>query len=288
MEIISPKGITYVVKNEIGKDERFRLFECSTETDSVCILKIARRSAWNGLLDREAFLLEEMTQEARLLQEEFAKINKTDKLLNYHYFFPKLLETFVSEEQKGCRISILSFTHVAKSLDDLTPIGHLLNKENVRIDPRSSAWIMGKMLKLLGFTQNQGIVLISSLGLDNVLINRTQHYVMLFDWTRAISGNGNLTEIETTGEIAQVSKEVTMLLGGDLATGALPKDKQLENNLYEKFLKELAAGLYSDADEAHQRFYILIRFLWPRGFHKFATYSTNSTETDSTETNLTE
>jgi hypothetical protein len=272
MEITSPSGKVYVIGDEVGKEERFKLYHCRTADDNVCILKIARQPAFNGLLDREACLLDIMKGEAKSLEEEYQKETSSDKFLNYHFFFPRLVETFISPEQGNSRISILSLAHVAKDLRDLTPLSHFISREKVRVDPQTSAWVLGKLLKLLVFTHSQNISLADLSG-ENILLNRSEHYVTIFDWTQASIGNGEMEDDAAIREISQVAKEVGRLLGADPITERLPQDKQLKDDSYEHFLRSLIHGsLGLLASDAHRRHYELIRAIWPRTFHKFTSY----------------
>ncbi len=272
MEITSPSGKIYVVGDELGKDERFKLYQCSDGDNQVCVLKIARSRGYNGFLDREAYLLTTIQKEAEELEEEYKLVNKTDKLLNYHFFFPRLVESFISTEQGNSRITIISLAHVATSLSKLSPISHLRIRENVRVDPRSSAWILGKLLKLLVFTHSQNIT-IGDLDGENILINREEHYVTIFDWTKAVMGNGTMSSPVAVNEISRVALEVTLILGGNISTGKLPKDEQLKDKSYEDFLRNLLKGRDGfTAGEAHQKFYQLIRSMWPTKFHQFNTH----------------
>ena len=271
MEVKSPTGRTYIVGIELGSNTRFKFYKCATESDTACVLKIARKTAFNGLLDREAFLLETLEQEALELEIEYGKI-KTDKKLNYHFFFPRFLESFISEEQGGSRISVLSFSHVAKDLSDLTPLSYLSEREYVRIDPRSSAWILGKLLTMLAFLNNQS-VFASDLSGDNIFINRHEHYVMLFDWTQATLGSGEISKDLIALNISRITKEVIKALDGDLISKKLPEDNDLIENNYEKYLFELSSGMIKDVVKAHQAFYDIVLSAWPKEFYSFKTHS---------------
>jgi len=271
MEIRSSTGKTYVVGSELGSNNRFKFYQCVVDEDKSCILKIARKPAFNGLLDRETFLLKTLEQSALELEVEYKKVNKTDKLLNYHFFFPKLLESFISNEQGGSRISIVSFNHVANDLSDLTPLSYLKEKEEARIDPRSSAWILGKLLTMLAFLKDQS-VFVNDLSGDNIFINRSQHYVMLFDWTQATSGNGEISKDLAALNISKVAKEVIKALDGYFVSKKLPENDQLIGNDYEKYLFELSSGLWKDFILAHKKFYDIVLSVWPREFYRFKTY----------------
>jgi hypothetical protein len=271
MEIKSPTGRSYVVGSELGSNERFKFYQCAFESDKTCILKIARKPAFNGLLDREVFLLQNLAQEALALEAEYQKVNQSDKLLNYHFFFPRFLESFISLDQGGSRISVISFSHVANDLSDLTPLSYLKEKEEVRIDPRSSAWILGKLLTMLAFLKDQS-VFVTDLSGDNIFINRSQHYVMLFDWTQATWGNGEMSKDLVALNISKITKEVIKALDGDLVSKKLPENEQLINNDYEKYLFELSSGVWKDFILAHKKFYDMVLSVWPREFYRFKTY----------------
>lgn len=271
MEVLSPTGKKYVVGLELGSNERFKFYQCTFEDDKTCVLKIARKPAFNGLLDREVFLLQNLAHEALALEVEYQKVKQTDRLLNYHFFFPKLLESFISLDQGNSRISIVSFKHVANNLSDLTPLSYLKEKEEVRIDPRSSAWILGKLLTMLAFLKDQS-VFVSDLSGDNIFINRSQHYVMLFDWTQAIWGGGEISKDSISLNISKITKEVIKALDGDFSIKKLPENDQLINNDYEKYLFELSSGMLKDYIFAHKKFYEIVLSAWPREFYEFKTY----------------
>jgi serine/threonine protein kinase len=269
MEIISPKGKKFTVGKKIGGTEHFNLYEGEFDGKPACILKIATDSKYNGLLDKEAYFLEEMRTEADELEKEFAKIKTDDTFLNYHFLFPHVIETFVSPEQGNRRIIMLSFADISKQLSDLTPLSFITERDHVAVDPRTSAWILGKLLKLLVFTHGQGI-LINTINSDNILINKKEHYVAIFDWSGATRTEKVIAE-ESANEISLITQEVLEILGGNPETGDLPADDQLVDNQYQDFLKRLINKEESKASDAHRTFYALIWSLWPRKFWNYTT-----------------
>lgn len=272
MVIHSPKKLNYKVQESlIGETDCFRLYPCLLPDGKPGILKIAVSKKHNGLLDKEAFLLRTMQEDADKAQEAYALEKGSTKFLNYHFCFPNLVESFISKDQDNRRVLILSFSAIAEKLQDLSPLSHIVIRDNLRVDPRTSAWILGKLLKLLVFTQSNGIS-IGFLDADNILINRKKHFVSVFDWSRASIGQVPLNKESSRNEIIQVTKEVIRILGGNTATGEIPSHEQLVDSQYEDFLKKLLRGQESDSFEAHKKFYELIWSLWPRGFHKFSTH----------------
>ena len=264
----------YVVGKALGETEDFRLYQCSIPTGGVGILKIAASVANNGVLDREAFILQTLRDEAVRLEEEYAKV-KTDpkRLLNYQIMFPNLVHSFISEDEGGRRINVVNFNHVGDDIGRLVPINHLVSRDHIRVDPRTSAWILGKLLKLLVFVHSQGMSTGQVTG-ENILIERNKHYVAFFDWSKAtIHGDNTPSEIACE-EISQVTKEVILALGGNPNTGVLPADVQDKDGRYAAYLYGLACGSESDASKAHEDFYEFIRTtLGWHGYHPFTTYS---------------
>lgn len=274
MEIVitSPTGKTYRVKQEIGETDIYRLRECVLEDGTIAIFKVAKAAEHNPVLDREAYLLKTMRTESDAIEAEFAEKYPEKQPLNYHFCFPEVIETFVMPEHENRRAIVLGFPNINPSgkLNELAALSFITSRDQVRVDPRTSAWILGKLLKMLVFTQSIDVA-INNLTTENILINREQHYVALFDWSEADFGT-KLTPQKTTEEITAVTEAVLEVLGADLETGTLVPDEQMTDSSYEDLLKEFKAGTESDAQQAHARFYKLIKSLWPRGFHKFATH----------------
>jgi serine/threonine protein kinase len=271
MKIKSPAGNEYSVGKLLGETERFKLYQCLLGDGSEGILKITAQSRDNPILDREAFLLKLFKETAQCYEKEFAKTKKDDTMLNYHFFFPELIECFIDKDQEGRRISILSLMHISKQLGDLVPLSQIREKEHLRVDPKTSAWILGKLLKLLDFVHGQGIA-ITNLSGENILINREQHYVAVFDWTEAMVTESVLNEEEIATEISLATEAVITLLDGNPETGAIPEDEQLSDSSYQDFLKQLLDKKETDAFEAHKKFYALIWSLWPREFYPYTTH----------------
>lgn len=262
----------YTVGKQLGETEQFRIYECEFAEGKVGILKIATEVVFNGILDREAYILETLRNEAIRYEEAFAKENPgTKQMLNYQICFPNIIESFVADDQGGRRINIFNITHVDDDLSRLVPIAHITSRDRVRVDPRTSAWIMGKLLKLLAFAHDQGISIGQVTG-ENILVERDEHFVVIFDWSQA-DPNADLSSDIFAQEVAQAATEVIRVLGGDPVTGVLPEDEQLVDDRYATHLHELALGKKSNAFNAHRDFYKLIRSLWPREFHPFTSYN---------------
>lgn len=272
MKIVNSTLRTYNVTSDLGATDHYSLYACSCEGfGNTLILKIAKQKKHNGIIDREAMILKSMYLESELTQKEFQKIpGNEDKYLNYHYTFPNLIETFISKENDNRRISILDFSPICNELNELVPSSHIINRDNAHVDPRTSAWILGKSLKALAFAHNQNISL-GDISLDKLLINKKEHYIAFFDWTAAKKSPVPLKKEVIRREISQIGQLVGILLGTD-QSWSIPKHIQLEDSRYEDMLKKLCTMKFSDANKAHTSFYELVYDLWSRKFHVYDTY----------------
>jgi hypothetical protein len=161
---------------------------------------------------------------------------------------------------------------VPEGLPALVLLSSLPEKAGIRVDPKTSVWIVGKLLKLLTFTQSIGVS-VGDLSGDNVLIHRKDHFVMVFDWSTAnASHGGRVPDDIAREEISQVARLGYLILGGNPETGELPYDDQLPNSGYEKLLFDLVRGGYTDAHKAHTDFYKLARAAWPGRYYPFTSY----------------
>lgn len=271
-QITSPSGRSYQVLQKLGATGRYNLYLCLLPNGSTGVLKIAASGEQNSLLDKEALIMRLMSERA---EEVERKRDPTQKPFNYQYFFPNLFESFLSESQGGRRVNILSFPEEVESLTQLTPLTELTEKEQLRVDPKTAAWILGKTLKVLAFAHDQGI----SNGLvvgSNILIEKAEHGVLLFDWTMATIHPGGTTPTEVCKqEITQAANAAIKIMGGDKDTQTIPSSDQLVDNRFELILQQMVRGGFSSASTAHDSFYKLIYELWPRGFHHFTTYKLN-------------
>ena len=263
----------YLVGKMVAESDKYRLYLCKQkESGRQCLLQIATTIEQNSGLDRAAYILKELKQRSDETEEAYAR-DKTDSkdLLNYDLGFPELIESFICSQQLGRRVNIIAFRNV-DDVSKMIPISNINAKDRLRVDLRTSVWIMGKLLKLLVFTHNEGIS-VNFLTGKNVLIYPDQHYVLIFDWSGAqIHPEDVPFEIRQL-EISRVAQAVIAVLGGDLATGIIPNDGDEAFGRYTDYLLRLARGNESKAERAHMQFYELVDTLWKRGFYPFTTTS---------------
>ncbi len=271
--VTSPTA-TYAVGERLGSTDRFALYACTLPDGTPCILKIASAREHNGTLEREAYILHLLRERADSIEAQAADAEPEKGELGYRKFFPTLIESFTAPDQGNRQVLILSFAEACKELGELVPIQHLASREHVRVDPKTSVWIIGKLLKMLDFTRLVGVT--TDINGENILLNRDKHVVLIFDWSKSslISMMDGPTERSKIAgvEISQAAKEVILALGGDPETGILPKDSQLEGNHYEQLLTSLASGEVTDPGKAHEKFYTYVRSVWPSKYHPFTAH----------------
>lgn len=259
----------YEIVKPLGQSPQFNLYECAFADGHPGIFKITSDVKHNDPLDREAFILRSMATRAAELDAQTTEKN----LFNYGAFFPELIDSFVAQDQEGRRANVMRFSGGIQKLEDLTALLGLCEIEQVRVDPRTGAWILGKLLKILSFAHRMGISnpRISS---DNILIERELHGLILFDWSQAaLHSEGVVPRFIASQELSLAGLVTLEILGGDPDAETLPNDAQLQDNRFQDFIRKLANGTMFDALRAHREFYDLIWTLWPRKFHPFTTHA---------------
>ena len=265
---------SYTVGKLVAETDKYRLYLCRPQkTDRECLLQVTVEMTWNGVLDKAAYLLGQMSRRAAALEEEYVQVRqRPHHVLNYQLGFPELLESFIAAEQGGCRVNILAFNNV-EQVGDLVPLRNITRKDRCRIDLKSSVWILGKALKMLIFAHSQNI-LIKRLDTSNILIEPKRHYVVLFDWTEAELRPSELSIEDTRPEVMAVTQAVITVLGGQHLNRFIPgQDEDEHTQAYAEFLYGLANGRNPNPKSAQEALYRLVQddFGW-KGFHPFTTH----------------
>ena len=256
-------------KDKLAQTAVYSVYLATDETDGAwCMLKISPDIPGNGKLDREALLLKD-------IEREIDRIRMTEKPgtigggLHYEKCFPRVRESFLFTEQGNRRINIIEIPDT-ESIRDLVPLEQWRARERVRLDPKSSAWLMGRLLKIFTLTHPIGVC-VGKIDGGNILVNPKKHRAIFFDWTEAHQYD-KFVPPETVGEeIAKAATQVFLALGGNLGKGTLPASDQLTDDRYAQLLLRFMSGVERDPDKVAQNFYKLIREMWEPEFHTFTT-----------------
>lgn len=268
-QLIRSPTTTYGIERQIAKTEAFTVYLVIDEADGAWyMLKIAPDQTDNVRFEREVLAL-------RDIWAEVERIRATEPSLTvgggyrYEKCFPRIHESFLFTEQGSRRINILAIP-AAEVVTDLVPLEQWRTRERVRLDPKSSAWLMGRLLKIFTLTHPIGVSVGQITG-GNILVNPIKHRAFFFDWTEAHQYNPYVPPEKVGEEIAQAARQIFVALGGDLRKRALPPSDQLVDTRYAELLLRFMSGTERDPDKASIRFYQLIRELWEPEFHPFTT-----------------
>jgi hypothetical protein len=269
MSIVLAHGTAqYRVVAQVAEAAVYRLYVCEdVASGRQCLLQIATETVHNGGLERAAFILKELKRTSDLFQADYAK-KSPGKSLRYDRLFPALIDSFVADEQGKRRINILAFTDV-DTVTTMVPLSNLLVRDRLLIDLETSAWIMGRLLKLLMLAHSQGIA-VQVLSGNNVLINPEQHFTVVFDWSGTYTYQQEVPGESRKADIAQAATTVLTAIGENSETSG-SQTLTDEPQQYVNFLRELANRRHSSAERAHRQFYDLVNELFGDQFHPFTT-----------------
>lgn len=265
--ILTHSGAQYDVSELVAEAANYRLYICSdVASGQQGLLQIATDVVQNGGLERAAYVLKQLKQTSDLFEEEYAKRGGTGQL-SYERLFPQVLNGFTSEDQGKRRCNVLAISEV-DDVHQLVPLSWMTEKYGLRVALPSSAWVMGRLLKLLGFAHGEGIA-VRSLASNNILLQPERHFAVVLDWSAALTHQpGEIPMQVRTADIAKAAKAVFGSIGGNPETGDFPYDGDSQ---YVEYLWRLANGRAHDAQREHDRFYELVGELWGRKFRPFET-----------------
>ena len=247
----------YNVGPLVASNNRYQLYKCDGKAGGEYLYQIPTDTGDEDV-DRNVFLLDKINALSVDVQ------SKSDTVLNYYLGFPTVVDRF----DDGTKSSYVMALNGVEHVGDVIPIIKLC-KEGFRVDLRTSAWIMGKLLKTLSFAHANGIEIVD-ISANNVLIYPNMHYVVVFDWSKA-----ELTKITSAvakREIKKAANVVIKAVGGNLKSVRLCD----ADEPYINYLETLAEYGLSSAAKAHADFYSVVDELcsipgsmWKSGFHEF-------------------
>ena len=261
----------YEIGKKLAEASAYRTYICTdVATGRELLLLIAKDVAGNGPLERAAYVLGELQETSDLFEAEYAKTG-ADKKLHYDHLFPELVDSFVSTEQGGRRVNIVAFRKI-EHIRQLVPLSNLALVDGLRIDLKTSAWIMGRILKLLAFAHGEGIA-IRALGRNNILIEPDIHKMVIFDWSSAQMYPSGVPKQVRKDNITTAAHAVLEAVGANPASDVFPYPAELDDasRRYFAYLRRLASSRESDAGKVHTQFYDLLNELYGRKFHPFTT-----------------
>lgn len=278
MTTITHEDKQYILGSLVNENASHSIYRCEDEAGRQLLAQFGDR-----YVVKNAWILQKLATRAVEIEHVFQKLmhneenaENTAQSLNYNLGFPELIKSIALEATKDTKwisVNILGF----RGVDDIELMIPLVKfqKSGIRVDLRTSAWIMGKLLKIISFAHDFRIE-IGRINGNNILIHPDKHYVVVFDWSYATIHDTTLKHLTISEEIKAAAKLVIKVLGTDL-------EKVVEHNtdyLYINFLKSLANDGESSAKRAHKKFYDIVDLLcenpdsvWEKGFYNFTTHN---------------
>lgn len=264
IELIGKNGDKYKVDEIVSTNNNHELYRCHGSGREL-LLQLAKDKSRNEYVSKNALILSK-------LQFQSDSIDPTNSF-NYKYGFPELMESLVLND--GRQLNILNLRN-SYDLFSIIPIIKMWNG-STRIDLRTSAWIMGKLLKLISFAHLNSIEINDITG-NNLLLDPKNHYTIILNWSNSII-HDDIPKSIVSKEIKKAANLVVKALGGDLKrTHVNEADAE-----YTDHLASLLANGHTNASRAHYEFYNVITSLcnnqqsvWHPGFHEFTILDKNS------------
>jgi len=267
--VITGKAGNYEIMRALGSNSRLNYHACRNEADEWQVLAIASTVEQNAVVDRTGYLLGRLAKSSEECEKGFAEQTHSGRRVHYDWLFPRVVDTFVLHEQGERRVNILSFPEA--NLKKAFALEQLIEKKQ-RVDLKTSAWIMGRLLKLLGFLHESNVQ--TPILISNFLLEPENHRLLMLNWTDATIGDVP-TPAQQCFVIKQAAECVLLLLGAEYSDGAWHYDYELEGDeeRYIQCLKAFHKGDYNDAFQAHAAFYDTVESLWGRKYHPFTIYA---------------
>ena len=154
---------SWIVKGSLAKGEIADLYGAVSEKDDEAVFKIARAAKDNDLMEAEA--------------ESLKKLWKSATTDNFKKYLPQMFESF---KASGRRVNVLmSAGKYHRSLVDI------LSQYPGGLDFRHIVWMMNRLLSVLGYIHEQGIVHGAILP-EHLLYQTEDHGLMLVDWCYSV------------------------------------------------------------------------------------------------------
>ncbi len=258
----------YEIGKLVAETSDYRIYVCiDLETNRECLLQITVDSKSNTRLDKAAFILKKLRKAADEYEAEYAKTDPAMPL-SYERLFPELLASFVPPDQGGRRVNIMAIADVDE-LSEVTPLTNVLYKDGQRIDLGTSAWVMGRLLKLIAFAHEQGLSNLL-LSMNNILIHPKRHNVIVLDWSDVVVNKEKIPGKVRKTDIANAATSVFTVIGGDPKTGEYGYSDNAKPE-YTDLLWRFASHREKNAFAALNSFYDLVDQHFKREFKPYKT-----------------
>lgn len=271
------KGGRYTVYSVDGellaKTDHYNLAVAKNARGQLGLVMIALRPESNPVVNRHRRILETLQTMADEINKETVGFKP-----NYGAFVPRILDVIDSED--GRHGVFMGYHESIGSYKQLVPLSVAL--ATVRVDMKTAAWMLGKLLKLADFVHSCGFT-VGLVDASNVFIETQQHGVLVMDFTDA---SEEAEDSEMLLEVMHFAEIIWWAVGGSATEEPHYDASIMTRDQHAKFttlLKRLMTGGVA-AHEAHTLAYALFDEIWPktpmaeapdgmkRDFHPYTTY----------------
>lgn len=170
--VVASKSGTYVIQEAIGAGDLASIYQGVDGDGHPVVVKMSRTAIVNDLLVREASALMTLKAAAK----------NYHGMMPWNRFFPSIVDAFKVKDH----LRVVRHVNVFKieQLGPCVPLTELVAQFPKGIDPRHFVWIFKRLLAILGFAHDAGIVHGAVIP-THVLIRPADHSLMLVDWSYA-------------------------------------------------------------------------------------------------------
>jgi hypothetical protein len=278
MEVRNGTGV-YRVMERIAVGSICSLYRCRFEAEGhevEGVFKIARDARGNPKVEQEAAVLR--------------KLHAADSAGRFAPFLPQVRASFVHGDDSSAqprRVNVLRGHAEIQSPDSLYSLEEVERQYPGGLDGRDAAWIWRRILSVLGFTHQQGVIHRAVIP-EHVLIDPRDHKVMLIDWcwaeefghpnARGRSGKAWHARVAGQHEVATAALDVALgarsiieLMGGDAEAAECPASVEPALARYFQRCAHSSAAMAPQAWTLLGEFDHLIETLWgERTFRVFS------------------
>lgn len=252
---------TYEVFSISGKSlaetDAYKLVVAKNPAGQLALAMLATTADKNEAVDRQARVLTTLQSIADEIDNESEAAG--DVPPHYGAFFPMALETFRTPDDERLGV-FLGYSPAISTYKQLVPLS--VATAESRVDLKTSAWILGKLMKLLDYVHNCGFT-IGFVDGSNVLLETALHGVFVLDWTDA---DEDATVDSQLAEVAKAAKLVWTAAGGTDEADP-PYDESVmtkdQHGQFIEFLNSLMEGTIN-ARTAYEQAYPLYDTIWPK------------------------
>lgn len=250
------------VGGRIGEASKFRIYSGKTDNDEQVILKVAKTFEDGDILAEEASkfnILRTFETQVALLQEQKSHTNS-----HYDWLFANLNSSFMEPTQGDRRINVFTIPDI--DLSKLIPLTKLYGE--IKIDARTSVWILGRFLKfysffeLLAASEENSVARYPLFSPDNYLIGPEKHRLIYYNFS------GDMADVVAFDFVKAIAKFIL--------DWAIIRDDSSEQR-YFNLLKDFSEYGRNSFEKAHNDLYRLVKELWGIQYHPFTYRDRNTT-----------